>query len=100
MLQQNVQRVGVAVLASPVEHRGSIIALLERARERRPAVRLLLVGLWSCVGKGKIRHGEGLAIDMKFTAAAAFLIRISQRLFVWEMTGGSLRRLTSLTERM
>ena len=33
MLQQNVQRVGVAVLASPVEHRGSIIAL-PRARER------------------------------------------------------------------
>ena len=45
MLQQNVQRVGVAVLASPVEHRGSIIALLERARERRPAVRLLAFGL-------------------------------------------------------
>ena len=33
--------------------------------ERLRCVRLL--GLWSCVGKGEIRHDEGLAIDMKFT---------------------------------
>ena len=55
-----------------------------------------LLGLWSCVGKGEIRHDERLllAIDMKFSTAAAFLIGFSQRPFVWEMTGGSLRRLT------
>ena len=53
-----------------------------------------MLGLWSCVGKGEIRHDERLAIDMKFSPAAAFLIGFSQRSFVWEMTGGSLRRLT------
>ena len=57
-------------------------------------LQIRLLGLWSCVGKGEIRHDERLAIDMKFSPAAAFLIGFSQRSFVWEMTGGSLRRLT------
>ena len=62
---------------------------LDVARARRRARDHRLLGLWSCVGKGEIRHDEGLAIDMKFTPAAAFLIGFSQRSFVWAMAGGS-----------
>ena len=69
-------------------------ARLQSAGHAQQGIIVRLLGLWSCVGKGEIRHDERLAIDMKFSPAVAFLIGFSQRSFVWEMTGGSLRRLT------